>query len=67
MSTPDQKAKKPRVLIVGSTGRIGRRVIAEIAKADAVETVYSSRTLEQVYAWRNDGKDAVLLDLDRLS
>ena len=50
MLTPDQKAKKPRVLIVGSTGRIGRRVIAEIAKVDAVETVYSSRTLEQVYA-----------------
>jgi NAD(P)H dehydrogenase (quinone) len=67
MATPDKKAKKPRVLIVGSTGRIGRRVIAEIAKADAVETVYSSRALEQVYAWRNDGKDAVLLDLDRLS
>jgi len=65
MSTPDQKAKKPRVLIVGSTGRVGRRVIAEIAKVDAVETVYSSRTIEQVYAWRNDGKDAVLLDLDR--
>src|ERR1700730_9540655 len=65
MSTPDQKAKKPRVLIVGSTGRVGRRVIAEIAKVNAVETVYSSGRIEQVYAWRNDGKDAVLLDLDR--
>jgi len=39
---------KPRVLIIGSTGRIGSRVAAEIAKVDAVEVVYSSRTLEQV-------------------
>jgi hypothetical protein len=36
MSTQDQKAKKPRILIIGSTGRIGSRVIAEIAKIDAV-------------------------------
>jgi NAD(P)H dehydrogenase (quinone) len=65
MSTQYQEAKKPRILIIGSTGRIGSRVIAEIAKVDAVEVVYSSRTLEQVGAWRKDGKDAVLLDLDR--
>src|ERR1700716_2630145 len=65
MSTQAQKAKKPRIPILGSTGRIGSRVIAEIAKVDAVEAVYSSRTLEQVDAWRKDGKDAVLLDLDR--
>jgi uncharacterized protein YbjT (DUF2867 family) len=65
MSTQHQKAKTPRVLIIGATGRIGRRVIAEIAKVDAVEAIYSSRMLEQVDAWRKDGKDAVLLDLDR--
>src|SRR5258706_9472765 len=65
MSTQYQEAKKPRILIIGSTGRIGSRVIAEIAKVDALEAVYSSRTLEQVGAWRKDGKDAVLLDLDR--
>ena len=65
MSSQYQEAKKPRILIIGSTGRIGSRVIAEIAKVDALEAVYSSHTLEQVGAWRKDGKDAVLLDLDR--
>ena len=65
MSTQHQEARKPRILIIGSTGRIGRRVISEIAKVDAVEAVFSSRTLEQVEAWHNDGKEAVFLDLDR--
>jgi uncharacterized protein YbjT (DUF2867 family) len=65
MSTQDQKAKKPRLLIIGSTGRIGSRVVAEIGKVDTVEAIYSSRLPEQVDAWRKDGKDAVLLDLDR--
>jgi uncharacterized protein YbjT (DUF2867 family) len=60
MSTQYQEAKKPRILIIGSTGRIGSRVIAEIAKIDAVGAVYSSRTLKQVDAWHKDGKDAVL-------
>ncbi len=50
MSTQYQETKKPRILIIGSTGRIGSRVIAEIAKVDALEAVYSSRTLEQVGA-----------------
>jgi nucleoside-diphosphate-sugar epimerase len=48
MSTQYQEANKPRILIIGSAGRIGSRVIAEIAKIDAVEAVYSSRTLKQV-------------------
>jgi NAD(P)H dehydrogenase (quinone) len=65
MSAHNRKAKKPRVLIIGSTGRIGSRVVAEIVKVDAAETVCSSRTPEQVDAWHKDGKDAVLLDLDR--
>src|SRR5260370_24853059 len=65
MSTQHQEARKPRILIIGSTGRIGRRVISEIAKVDAVEAVFSSRALEQVEAWHHDGKEGVVLDLDR--
>src|SRR5258707_14891389 len=64
MSTQYQETKKPRILIIGSTGRIGSRVIAGIAKVDAVEAIYSSRTLKQVEAWHKDGKDAAFLDLD---
>src|SRR5260370_19103463 len=65
MSTQHQEAKKPRILIIGSTGRIGRRVISEIAKVDAVEAVFSSRTPEPVAAWHNGGKEALFLTLDR--
>jgi NAD(P)H dehydrogenase (quinone) len=65
MSIQYREAAKPRILIIGSTGRIGSRVIAEIAKVDAVEPVYSSRTPKQVNAWHKDGKVAVFLDLDR--
>jgi hypothetical protein len=39
MSTQYQETKKPRILIIGSTGRIGSRVLAEIAKVDTLEAV----------------------------
>src|SRR4029077_14186048 len=52
-------------LILGATGRIGSKVIAEFERMDTVRVVYSSRRPEQVEAWRRDGKDAVLLDLDQ--
>ena len=64
MAIEEQIASKPRVLILGSTGRIGSKVIAELERTNSVEVVYSSRKLEQVEAWRRDGKEAVLLDLD---
>jgi NAD(P)H dehydrogenase (quinone) len=64
MAIEEQIASKPRVLILGSTGRIGSKVIAELERTDSVEVVYSSRKLEQVEAWRRNGKEAVLLDLD---
>jgi len=65
MSIEEQTAIRPRVLILGATGRIGSKVIAELERMDTVRVVYSSRRLEQVEAWRSDGKDAVLLDLDQ--
>jgi NAD(P)H dehydrogenase (quinone) len=64
MSTKEHTASRPRVLILGSTGRIGRKVIAELERMNTVKVVHSSRKREQVEAWRRDGKDAVLLDLE---
>src|ERR1700716_2234278 len=56
-------SKKPRILILGSTGRTGKAVIAELdRRSDSV--VYSSRNRAQVDAWRQEGKDAVFLDLN---
>ena len=65
MSTNEQTAGRPRVLILGSTGRIGSRVIAELERINTVSVVYSSRKPVQVEAWQRDGKDDVLLDLDQ--
>jgi NAD(P)H dehydrogenase (quinone) len=56
-------SKKPRILILGSTGRTGKAVIAELERrSDSV--VYSSRNRAQVDVWRQEGKDAVFLDLN---
>jgi uncharacterized protein YbjT (DUF2867 family) len=65
MAIEKQNESKPRVLILGSTGRTGSKVIAELERINSVQVVYSSRKLNQVEAWRRDGKDAVLLDLDQ--
>jgi uncharacterized protein YbjT (DUF2867 family) len=50
---------------LGATGRTGSKVIAELERINTVQVVYSSRSLTQVEAWRRDGKEAVLLDLDQ--
>src|SRR3981081_4042166 len=65
MAIEKQSQNKPRVLILGATGRTGSKVIAELERINSVQVVYSSRKLNQVEAWRRDGKDAVLLDLDQ--
>src|SRR3984893_16433758 len=57
--------KNPRVLILGSTGRTGKAVIAELEQApNSPQAVHASRNREQVDVWRREGKDAVYLDLD---
>jgi uncharacterized protein YbjT (DUF2867 family) len=65
MAIEKQNENKLRALILGATGRTGSKVISELERIDAVQVVYSSRKLAQVEAWRRDGKDAVLLDLDQ--
>jgi NAD(P)H dehydrogenase (quinone) len=65
MDSNQQIAKKPRILVLGSTGRTGKAVVADLEQmSDTVQVVYSSRNREQVEAWRREGKDAVYLDLD---
>lgn len=54
-----------RILILGSTGRTGKAVIAELEQTpDSHQAVYASRNRDQVDVWRREGKDAVYLDLD---
>src|SRR5882762_9043781 len=57
--------RKPKILILGATGRTGRAVIEELGKMPELnQPVYASRNREQVEAWRREGKEAVYLDLD---
>src|SRR5580693_4766071 len=57
--------KNSRGLILGSTGRTGKAVIAELKQTPGShQAVHASRNREQVDAWRREGKDAVYLDLD---
>src|SRR5258708_10035290 len=65
MDSNQQIEKKPRILVLGSTGRTGKAVVAELEQmSETVQVVYSSRNREQVEAWRREGKEAVHLDLD---
>src|SRR5258708_20525069 len=60
-----QTSKKTRILILGSTGRTGKALIGELERrSESVQIVYSSRNRAQVDAWRQEGKDAVFLDLN---
>jgi uncharacterized protein YbjT (DUF2867 family) len=56
---------KPRVLVLGSTGRIGEAIAAKLDQvSDQVEVVRASRSPEKVAQWRNQGRSAVQIDLD---
>src|SRR5438034_11206088 len=65
MARNHHTGKNQRILILGSTGRTGQAVIAELEQTpDSHQAVYASRNRDQVDAWRREGKDAVYLDLD---
>ena len=65
MDRNQQIGKKPRILVLGSTGRTGMAVVSGLEQmSDTVQVVYSSRNREQVEAWKREGKEAVYLDLD---
>ena len=61
----ERTGRKPRILVLGSTGRTGKAVIAELEqRSGSLQVVYSSRNRRQVETWCGEGKDAVYLDLD---
>jgi NAD(P)H dehydrogenase (quinone) len=58
--------QKPTVLILGSTGQIGRFILEYLKREpDAVDIRVTARRPEQVATFQQQGQDAVLLDLDR--
>jgi len=59
------KATAPVVLVIGTTGLIGRHLVDEFAREPGgVHVRFAARRPEQVERLRAEGRDAVLLDLD---
>ena len=57
---------KPTVLILGATGQIGRFILEHLKhEIDTIHIRIATRRPEQVAAFQQQGRDAVLLDLDR--
>lgn len=55
-----------KILIIGASGRIGSKVIKMLEKNhEGVEVVLASSREQTVAKWQNEGKQAVLLDLNR--
>ncbi|KAF2852973.1 NmrA family protein [Plenodomus tracheiphilus IPT5] len=57
-------SKKPTVLVLGSTGQIGKLIVQELAHSSDVHLRLSARRPEKVEEMRKEGKKAVHLDLD---
>ena len=55
---------KPTVLVLGSSGQIGKLVVQELEQSPDVRVRLSSRRPEEVERLRGEGKEAVHLDLD---
>lgn len=55
-----------RVLILGASGRVGSCVIQALkANGDGIELRASTSREELAQKWRSEGRDAVVLDLNR--
>jgi NAD(P)H dehydrogenase (quinone) len=55
---------KPIVLVLGSTGQVGKLIVEALNHSKEVRVHVTSRRPEQVEALRKQGQDAVHLDLD---
>jgi uncharacterized protein YbjT (DUF2867 family) len=57
--------RKPRTLVLGSTGLTGRAIAAKLDDlSDRVEVVRACRNSETVEQWQDEGRSAVHVDLD---
>ena len=57
-------SNKPIVLVLGSSGQIGKLVVQGLEQSQDVRVRLSSRRPEEVERLRGEGKEAVHLDLD---
>jgi NAD(P)H dehydrogenase (quinone) len=62
----DQKiGNRPRILVLGATGRTGKAVVEELkSRQEEFEVVLASRNYNQVEDWKQAGTSAVYIDLE---
>ena len=64
MSSSQSNANPTRVLVLGSSGSVGRSVVRELGAYQGLDIVRATRKADQAENWRADGKSAVCIDLD---
>src|SRR5271169_3042655 len=64
MGERDKRADRPRILVLGASGLNGGAIVAQLAEMGDVEVVRGARDPRTVASWKDEGKAAVLIDLD---
>ena len=64
MGERDKRSDRPRVLVLGASGLSGGAIVAQLGERGGVEVVRGARDPRTVANWKDEGKAAVLIDLD---
>jgi NAD(P)H dehydrogenase (quinone) len=60
----DTNHSKARVLVLGSSGQVGKKVVSYLEGSPEINVRITSRRLEEVHRLSGEGQDIVHLDLD---
>ena len=63
MSSSQSKGR-PRILVLGSSGVVGRAALRDLGTYPGLDIVRATRDAGQAATWQAEGKPAVVLDLD---
>ena len=64
MGERNKGSDRPRVLVLGASGLNGGAIVAQLDEMGGVEVVRGARDPRTVASWKDEGKAAVLIDLD---
>ena len=64
MGERDKGSDRPRILVLGASGLNGGAIVAQLGERGDVEVVRGARDPRTVANWKDEGKAAVLIDLD---
>jgi NAD(P)H dehydrogenase (quinone) len=64
MGERDKGSDRPRILVLGASGLNGGAIVAQLGEMGGVEVVRGARDPQTVASWRDEGKAAVLIDLN---